>query len=110
MPGKRHSSDQILRKLREADELRSHGVTTREICKQIEVAENTYRRWKHQYGGLDGHQKRRLAELEGQNGRLKQLVADLSLDLLAARSHARLTDDGPLRRLVQNGETRALSM
>ena len=76
----RHSPEQIIRKLREADADLAGGVSVPEICKELGVAENTYSRWRNQFGGMKADEMRRLKELEKENARLKALVADLSLD------------------------------
>ncbi len=80
MKRKRHSPEQIIRKLREADRLLSEGRTVGEVCQQLEVAEATFHRWRNQYGGMKAQDAKRLKELEAENNRLKKLVAELSLD------------------------------
>ena len=81
MPKKRHTPEQIIGKLREAEVLLSQGRTVPEACKHIEVSEQTYYRWRKDYGGLRLDQAKRLKELERENGRLKKLVADQALDM-----------------------------
>jgi putative transposase len=80
MPRKRFSPEQIISKLREAEVLLSQGKTTAEVCRALNVSEQTYYRWRKEYGGMGTEQARRLKELEKENVRLKKLVADLSLD------------------------------
>jgi len=80
MSRKRHSIDQIITKLREAEVRIARGETIAQACKAIEVTEQTYYRWRKQYGGLKSDQAKRLKELEKENGRLRGVVADLSLD------------------------------
>ena len=80
MARKRYSSEQIITKLREAEVLLSQGLTIAQACKAIEVSEQTYYRWRKEYGGLDTTQARKLKGLEKENLQLKKLVADLSLD------------------------------
>ena len=80
MPRKRFSPEQIISKLREAEVLLSQGKTTAEVCRALNVSEQTYYRWRKEYGGMGTEQARRLKELEKENARLKKLVADLSLD------------------------------
>ncbi len=81
MPRKRrYSTEQIIRKLREADVLLSQGKTAEEIAKLLEISKQTYYRWRKEYGGLNMTQAKKLKELEKENARLKTLVADLSLD------------------------------
>jgi transposase-like protein len=81
MPKKRHTAEQIIGKLREAEVLLSQGRTTPEVCKQIGISEQTYYRWRKEYGGLRLDQAKRLKELERENARLKKLVADQALDM-----------------------------
>jgi transposase-like protein len=80
MPCKRHTPEQIIGKLREAEVLLGQGMTIPVAAKQIGVTEQTYYRWRAGYGGMRVDQAKRLKELETENARLKRLVADLSLD------------------------------
>jgi len=80
MKRKRHSPEQIITKLREADAILGTGGTLGQVCQRLEVSEATLHRWRHQYGGMKAEEAKRLKELEQENGRLKKLVADLSLD------------------------------
>ncbi len=80
MPRKRVSAEEIVNKLRETEVLISQGRTIAQACKQIGVTDQTYYRWRREYGGLKTDQARRLKELQRENTRLKRLVADLSLD------------------------------
>ncbi len=80
MPRKRTTPEQIISKLREAEVLLSQGQTVAHVSKQIGVTEQTYYRWRKEYGGMRTSQVRKLKDLERENGRLKKLVADLSLD------------------------------
>lgn len=80
MSRKRYPIDQIITKLREAEVRISRGETVAQACKAIEVTEQTYYRWRKQYGGLKSDQAKRLKELEKENARLRGVVADLSLD------------------------------
>ncbi len=81
MPSKRrYSTEQIIRKLREADVLLSQGKSAEEIARVLEISKQTYYRWRKEYGGLTMTQAKKLKELEKENARLKTLVADLSLD------------------------------
>ncbi len=80
MPRKQYSSEQIITKLREAEVLFSQGMTVVEAARQLEISEQTYYRWRKEYGGLDTTQARKLKQLEKENLQLKTLVADLSLD------------------------------
>ena len=81
MPRKRrYSTEQIIRKLREADVLLSQNRTAEEIARVLEISKQTYYRWRKEYGGLNMSQAKKLKELEKENARLTTLVADLSLD------------------------------
>ena len=80
MKRKRHSPEQVVRKLREADADLAAGRTVEEVCKKLGVTTNTYYRWKQQYGGVQGNELKRLRELEKENTRLKKALADLTLD------------------------------
>lgn len=82
MGRKRYTSEQIIRLLRQADVLSSQGKSVPEISREIGVSENTYYRWRKEYGGVGVDQARRLKELERENSRLKRAVADLTLDNL----------------------------
>ena len=80
MSKKRYGSEQIITKLREVEIMLSKGSTIGEASKKIGVTEQTYYRWRKEYGGMKVEQAKRLKELEKENFRLKRLVADLSLD------------------------------
>jgi putative transposase len=80
---RRHTPEQIVRKLREAERLLGEGATVAEVAKQLEVSENTFHRWRAQYGGMKGDDVKRLKELEKENGRLKRIVADQVLEIEA---------------------------
>jgi putative transposase len=77
---KRYKAEEIIEKLREAEVLLSQGKTVQEAARVLEISEQTYYRWRKEYGGMDKTQARRLKELEQENARLRQVVADLSLD------------------------------
>ena len=76
-----HTPEQIVRKLREADRLLGEDVSLVEVCKHLEVTEQTYYRWRNQYGGMKADDAKRLKELEMENARLKRTVADQALDI-----------------------------
>ena len=80
MPGKRHSPEQILRKLREVEVVLSRGETVSRAVRQIGITEQAYYRWRREYGGLNLDQAKRLKRLEQENARLERTVADLALD------------------------------
>ena len=77
---RRSNVEKIIRQLRQAEVLQSQGKTIAQSCKAIGVTEQTYYRWRKEYGRLNLDQAKRLRELEDENNRLKKLVADLSLD------------------------------
>ena len=89
MPRKRHSTEQIIAKLREADVQLAKGVSVGEICRGLGISEHTYYRWRKEYGGLKLDQARRLKVLERENARLKKLVADQALDNSILREAAK---------------------
>ncbi|QDU39648.1 Transposase [Maioricimonas rarisocia] len=78
---KRHSPEQIVRKLRDADAMLNAGQDLAAVLQTLEISEATYHRWRNQYGGMKSEEARRLKELEDENRRLKQLVADQALDI-----------------------------
>jgi len=82
---RRHTPEQIVRKLREADRLLAEGTAVPELCKALEVSEQTYHRWRAQYGAMKADDVKRLKELERENAQLKRLVADKELENLALR-------------------------
>jgi len=88
MPRKRFTIEQIINHLREAEVLLSQGQTVGEVCRRIGISEQSYYRWRKEYGGLKVNQARRLKELEQENARLKQAVADLTLDKLILKEAA----------------------
>ena len=77
---KRHSPEQIVKKLRDADVMLAAGKDPAEVLQALEVSEATLGRWRTQYGGMKGEEAKRLKELEGENSRLKQLLAEAELD------------------------------
>ncbi len=80
MVKKAFKPEQIIGKLREAEVLLSHGLTVGEASRKLGITEQTYYRWRREYGGMRVEQAKRLKELEKENNRLKKLVADISLD------------------------------
>ncbi len=80
MGRKRYTAEQIIAMLREVEVLQSQGMTIGEISRKLGITEQTYYRWRKEYGGMRVDQAKRLKELEKENVRLKKLVADLSLD------------------------------
>ncbi|MGP3709200.1 transposase, partial [Gordonia paraffinivorans] len=86
---KRHSAEDIVRKLRRADELAAQGKTGEEIAADLEVSAATLYNWRRQYGGMDGDAAKELKELREQNGRFKRLLADAELEKDALREIAK---------------------
>ena len=89
MSRKRYSAEQIITKLREAEVLSSQGRTVPEICRQLGVTQNTYYRWRKEYGGLEVDQAKRMKELERENARLKKLIAEQALDIAILKEASR---------------------
>ena len=88
MPRKRFTTEQIISKLREAEVFLAKGAKMPQICRKIGVTEQTYYRWRKEYGGLRTDQAKRLKELEKENTRLKKLLADAELDKAILRETA----------------------
>jgi putative transposase len=80
MKGKKHTPEQIIKKLREADTMLAAGKTIGQVVQALEVSEQTFHRWRNQYGGMKSGEAKRLKELEDENKRLKKVVAELTLD------------------------------
>ena len=89
MARKRHKPEEIVAKLRQVDVLTAQGTSVAEAVRSIGVTEVTYYRWRQEYGGLKSDQVRRMKELEKENQRLRQAVADLTLDKLILQEAAR---------------------
>ena len=77
---RKHTPEQIINKLREAEVAISQGRTVAQVCREITVTEQTFYRWRNEYGGLRLDQAKRLKHLEGENTRLRRAVADLTVD------------------------------
>ena len=88
MPRKRLTAEQIIHQLREAEVLLAQGQTVGEICRHIGISEQSYYRWRREYGGLKRDQARRLKDLERENGRLRRVVTDLTLEKLVLKEAA----------------------
>ncbi len=86
---KRHTPNQVIGKLREAERMLGEGKTVPEVAKILEVSENTFHRWRNQYGGMKAEDAKRLKELEKENGQLKRLVADKELENQALKEIAK---------------------
>ena len=77
---KRHSPEQIVKKLRDAEVMLNGGKSIEEVLKALEVSEATFHRWRNQYGGMKSEEAKKLKDLEGENARLKRLLAEAELD------------------------------
>jgi len=86
---RRHTPEQIIRKLREAERMLGEGKQVPEVAKALEVSEQTFHRWRNQYGGMKADDVKRLKELEKENRELKQIVADKELDIRGYKEIAR---------------------
>jgi putative transposase len=89
MAGKREKSEDIVSKLRQVEVLQGQGMSIADAARQISVTQQTYYRWRKQYGGMSRDQLRRLKELETENQRLRRAVSDLTLDKLILTEAAR---------------------
>lgn len=81
MKNRRHTPEQIIRKLAEGDKLLNEGQTVEEVARHLEITDATWYRWKNEYGGMKADDAKKLKELEKENGRLKKIVADQALDI-----------------------------
>ena len=77
---KRHTPEQIISKLRQADVALGKGLKVPEVCRQLEISEQTYYRWRTKYGGMDPLMAKQMKQLEKENTRLRRAVSDLTLD------------------------------
>ena len=89
MARRRQTPEQIIRKLREADRLLGEGADVADVARRLEVSEQTYHRWRNQFGGMKADDARRLKDLERENARLKRIVADKELEIDALREISR---------------------
>ena len=80
MAKRRHTTEQIIRKLREAEVEQAKGQPIKAVCKKLQITEQTYYRWRKEYGGLRMDQARRFKQLEKENARLKKLLAEMAID------------------------------
>jgi putative transposase len=81
MKQRRHTPEQVIRKLAEGEKLLAEGKTIEELSRHLEISEQTWHRWRNQYGGMKADDAKRLKELEKENQRLKKLVANQALDI-----------------------------
>ena len=89
MGRQKHTAEQIIGKLREAEVLQAKGMSIEEVMRQLGVSDATYYKWRKEYGGLQVDQAKRLKELEQENGRLRKVVSDLSIDNAILKEAAR---------------------
>jgi len=89
MKRRRHTPEQVIRKLREAERLIGEGRTIPEAAKELGISEQTYHRWRNQYGGMKANEAKRLKELERENATLKRIVADKELEVVALKEISR---------------------
>jgi putative transposase len=89
MKRRRHTPEQVIRKLRDADRMLSEGKNVAEVSKELEISEQTFHRWRNQYGGMKADDAKRLRELERENARLKAIVADQALQCQALKEVAK---------------------
>jgi putative transposase len=88
MARRRHTPEQIVRKLNEADRMLNEGADVAAVARHLQISENTYHRWRNQYGGMKADDAKRLKELEKENSTLKRVVADKELEIVALREIA----------------------
>jgi putative transposase len=89
MKRRKHTPEQIVRKLREGERLQAEGADIATVAKHLEISEQTFHRWRNQYGGMKADDARKLKELEKENARLKHIVADQALDIVALKEVAK---------------------
>ena len=89
MQHRRHTPEQVVRKLREADKLLAEGADIATVARHLGVSEQTFHRWRNQYGGMKADDAKRLKELERENARLKHIVADQVLDIAMLKEVAK---------------------
>jgi putative transposase len=86
---RRHTPEQVIRKLREAERMLAEGKTTAQVAKALEVSEQTFHRWRNQYGGMKANDVKELKELRRENATLKRIVADKELENVALKEIAK---------------------
>ena len=89
MKRRRHTPEQVVRKLREAERMLAEGKMIPEVAKALEVSENTFHRWRAQYGGMKADDVKLLKELQRENSQLKRIVADKELEIDALKEVAK---------------------
>ena len=93
MKNRKHTPEQIIRKLAEGEKLLGEGKTIEEVSRHLEITESTWHRWRNQYGGMKADDAKKLKELEKENQRLKRIVADQALDIDMLKELNRETSD-----------------
>jgi putative transposase len=86
---KKHTPEQVVRKLATADRMLNEGKDVADVCRELQVSEQTYQRWRNQFGGLNADDAKRLKDLERENATLKRLLADAELEKAALREISR---------------------
>ena len=86
---RRHSPEQVVRKLATADRMLNGGKDVADVCRELQVSDQTYYRWRNQFGGMKADDAKRLKELERENATLKRIVADKELEVVALKEIAR---------------------
>lgn len=89
MQGKRHTPEQVIVLLRQAEVELGNGCTIGQVCQKLAISEQTFHRWRNQYGGMKADEMKRLRELEAENARLKKIVANQALDIQMLKEVAR---------------------
>lgn len=86
---KKHTPEQVVRKLATADRMLNEGRGVADVCRELQVSEQTYYRWRNQFGGMNANDAKRLKDLERENATLKRLLADAELEKAALREISR---------------------
>ncbi len=97
MKRRRHTPEQVIRKLAEGDKLLAAGGDLAQVVRHLEITESTWHRWRNQFGGMNADDAKRLKELERENQRLKKIVADQALDIDMLKE---LSRDAPIDQVV----------
>jgi len=88
-PRKKHTPEQVVRKLATADRMLNEGKDVADVCRELQVSEQTYYRWRNQFGGMNANDAKRLKDLERENATLKRLLADAELEKAALKEISR---------------------
>jgi|SRR5215211_2431921 len=107
---KRHSPEQVVRKLATADRMLGEGKDVADVCRELAISEQTYYRWRNQFGGLKADDAKRLKDLERENAALKRLLADAELEKAALKEIARETSSPERRRAAVAHLIRVMSV